>query len=202
MRLFVAVDLSDRVRRAVADASVALHDRLGRDAHELAWARPENLHLTIRFLGEVPDAEAESIRTALVDPVPAPPFVASLGRPGVFPAHGPVRVVWVGLVADGPRFERLQQQVASRLESVAISPETRPFHAHLTLARVRRPQGRVASGLRPAVAALAVEPASWLVDHVTLYRSRLKPGGSEYQPLLRTPLAGSPLESGAAARPD
>jgi len=193
MRLFIAVDVSDGIRAR----AVALRREVGardpRLEHLLRWVAAEHLHLTLRFLGELSTEAAGLVQTALGPPLAAAPFAWRLVGVGWLP--GPTRPrVLVGRIGDGvDALLALQAEVEARVRRAAVvAGETRPFLAHLTLARVR--EGRTSEVVRArdalsGLAALDDVPAA-RVDSITLYESRLSPRGPTYAPLARVPLAG------------
>src|SRR5215208_5796917 len=101
MRLFVAVEIDDEARRVAAAAADALRATI-RSAFTARWVAPENMHLTVRFIGHVDDVRAPSIVDALCRPLEIPSFDLELGGFGAFPASGPPRVLWMGLVHGLP----------------------------------------------------------------------------------------------------
>ncbi len=152
------------------------------------WVRPEGIHLTLRFLGEV-DAETDTRcravwRERIAGHVP---FRFRLERLGGFPPRGRPRVLWVGIGAVRP--EGALQALAGSLESAArllgFPAESRPFRAHLTLARVRRAgEARMPEDLQIEV------DQDVAADHVALYRSELHSAGARYTALERYALEG------------
>lgn len=183
MRLFAAVPLPAALRDEAGRwvAALAADPTTGR---RVRWSRPEGLHLTLHFFGEVPDAERGRVSAALAAAVAAAPgaFDLSFEGLGAFPSPARARVVWVGAAGEGvARLVRLQAAVAAEVARAGFPVESRPFHAHLTLGRVA---GAPPPGLRRAIEAAARRPLGRLtVEAVTLYRSEPSPGGSRYTPL-------------------
>jgi len=176
VRLFLAIDLPAELREELA----GLQARLRAGCAGWRWVRPQGIHLTLRFLGEVEPARDAACRAAWREAVaPLPPFRAELGGIGSFPPRGRPRVLWVGVVEPGPG--GLLQELARRLERAArdcgFEPERRPFSPHLTLARAARGGG-------PAPPP-AVERASGriAVERVQLFLSELHPAGARYTAL-------------------
>lgn len=184
LRLFLALDLPEVHRQEVAERAGRLRSRLP----AARWVRPEGLHLTLAFLGAV-DADRVPELTAAVAPVfaAAAPFAVTVGGGGTFPPARPARVAWVGLHA-GPELTALQRNVAAAaLGTLGREPEARPFHAHVTVARPRRPWNRRASeDFARAFEGTLGEPFE--ATEGVLYRSELGPGGSRYTALERYPL--------------
>jgi 2'-5' RNA ligase len=183
MRLFTAIDLTDDARAAV----VAQQERLRRTLKgpSVKWARPEGLHLTLVFIGEV--AEPGAVIDAMGAELPAWPFRLGLGGLGMFPARGAPRVLWLGAIEGASETVHLHRLVRQRLAPCGLQQTSEAFRPHLTLARWR--EGRSAD--RRAVAGVDAPSVAILpVTSVTLYQSRLLPGGSVYTPLARAQLAG------------
>ena len=177
MRLFVALNLPDRVRRALWDAAAPVRDlRL-----PVRWVSPEGIHLTVKFLGEVAGEQEPELRAALTR-------AASGGRAvpvavhgfGAFPDYTRPRVIWAGLDPD-PALELLQHRVEQEFAPLGFPTEGRPFHPHLTLgraAREARPQDF--RGLARALEALRYDETV-LVASVDLMQSVSQGGGMVYQ---------------------
>jgi RNA 2',3'-cyclic 3'-phosphodiesterase len=187
MRLFIAIDLDDVVREAIAAEQKRLTAAIG-GRGALRIVRPEQMHLTLVFLGHVDDARVPEIMTAVAEPIGEAPFDLGFAGVGVFPPRGRPNVLWLG-VADGAReVSVVQHEMASRVERLGIELEQRPFHPHLTLARWR--ESRPADRTRVFDAATTRAIARIHVDHVTLYQSRLSPAGSTYSVVARATLSG------------
>jgi 2'-5' RNA ligase len=190
MRLFVAVDLDDVVRREVAATIEALRARCARrpDAPQIRWVSPERLHLTVLFVGYVPAETARQIAARLTAPFEAPAFDIALGGLGTFPATGGPRVVWLGISEGAAALQAVAREVIARLADVEFRREERPFSPHLTLARFKE-RGH-ASDREVLLAERVQAVGRWRIDHVTLYQSRLSPKGATYVPVTVAPLAG------------
>lgn len=187
LRLFVAIDLPEGVREALArlQSDLRRHDLLG-----LRWVRPEGIHLTLKFLGETPAERVPEIEEAVADAVRgAAPFRLVLGSPGSFGGRRGPRVLWLDLSGDVERLKELQSDVERELTEAGFRPEEREFSPHLTLARVRQPPAP-GLGERVSTALAAVPPpqAEFEVNEVALIRSTLQPGGAVYERLSTFPL--------------
>jgi len=189
LRSFVAVLLPDRVRAGLAAVSAELRGQ----TRGLAWVPPDNLHLTLRFLGEIGPVALERVREAVTAAAAAvPPFTVSLGGLGGFPVGRAPRVLWASVVAGGERIEALVGELEAALVARGIPGEGRAFHPHVTLARARDPRGA-----RELVRVLGAGPAfgEVRVEALHLMRSELGPRGSRYSALTAAPLGG-PLGPG------
>jgi 2'-5' RNA ligase len=190
VRSFIAIELPDELKRELS----ALIDRLRADSPDVArWIDPAGIHLTLKFLGDVPAGRLDSLTAALTKAVAGfGPFRLEVGDLGVFPESRRVRVVWVAVSGETGRLQKLQQAVEGAMEGLGFPVESRAFRPHLTLARVRdraRPEEREAIG--QLVAASPFRVATPLeVSTVHLMRSRLAPGGVVYSRSGSVPLTG------------
>ncbi|MDA0182168.1 RNA 2',3'-cyclic phosphodiesterase [Solirubrobacter phytolaccae] len=172
MRLFVALDLPEDVRDALTAAGQAADPEVWRPV------KPESLHITLAFLGERPEEDVEAIAPVVLAESVAPRL--ELGDVLLLPPRR-ARVLTVEI--HGPLGD-LQARVSAGLEAAGVyTPETRPFRAHVTIARLR-PRVRP-----PREAPLALAPIAFAGPSVTLYVSRLHQHGATYQPLVKAPLA-------------
>jgi 2'-5' RNA ligase len=191
MRLFIAIELDDTARDAIASMQTRLKAALGDERSPLKWIRPEHMHLTLVFLGELDDGVARSMAEAIERPVQTDRFAIVFGGLGTFPSAGAPRVLWLGVTAGAREVASVQREVAARVTRLGIALERRPFHPHLTLARWRtsRPSDR-----RQVVSAdWAHEVARIEVHQVSLIHSRLSPDGPTYAALSQGSLSGGRL---------
>ena len=188
MRLFVAVELGEHVHREAATLVAELRRRVDRRSAnaKLTWVTPERMHLTLRFLGEVPDEKAGDVLAALRDPMPMAPFDVAWQGLGAFPPKGPPRVLWVGAGDGRPGLIELEHAVSARLEPLGFERESRPYSPHLTLARVREAGGLRTSALFEGIAESGIGTTT--VDAITLFQSKLSPKGPTYVVMQRTAL--------------
>lgn len=191
MRLFVAVDLDEPRRVAAARVATDLAERLNALGlgRAIKWVDPWNLHLTIRFIGDVDDVLGASIQETLRQPLRTPAFDLALGEAGVFPPGGSPRVLWLGVVQGASALADLHAEVEGRLQALGQSPEPRGFSAHLTVARFKALDRARGESARAAIRNARVEAGPCRIESLTLYQSRLAPTGPTYTPLLRSPLA-------------
>lgn len=182
--MFVAIELAS-VSRQVEEIQALLRAV----ATDVNWVRPENFHLTLKFLGATPSERIESIQQALSRAVSGrEPFEVELSRVGAFPSPSRVRVVWVGLAPEGPLVQ-LAGRLEDELEGLGVAREERPFAAHVTLGRRRTP--RRDEALQKKLGELAVASgARSRIAEVVLMQSQLRPGGPVYTPVARFPFKG------------
>lgn len=190
MRLFVAIDISESTRAQLREVRHALERRLaaaGR-APRVTWVADDAAHVTVRFIGEVPDATADRVRAALRTPFAQAPYDLVFSGTGAFPNSRRPRVVWIGALHGHEQSAELAAAVNQRLNPVVGQGEARPFRAHLTVARVKESvpfEWDVA--LRNVKGGRTVSR----IDHVTLYQSKTSPKGPTYTALCVTPLEES-----------
>jgi len=177
VRLFVALNLPDKVRRALWAAAAPVRE-LGL---AVRWVRPEGIHVTLKFLGDVVEGREPELRAALgraVAGAPALPLV--VGGFGAFPGLDRPRVIWAGLGPE-PALQGLQRRVDEQFMPLGFPREDRPFRPHLTLGRAARDaRPERCDGLEEALRGLRHEEAT-VVDAVDLMQSVLQPGGAVYQ---------------------
>ena len=188
LRLFVAVELGDGVRKALAD----LQDNLRRRGLErLRWVRGEGIHLTLKFLGDTPEEMVPRIGEALSGAVTGSRrHRLSLGRIGTFGGRRP-RVLWVDLTGDIEEVVSLQNAMETELSQLGFKREKRKFSPHLTLARVRpETSAEMAEPIRTAIESARAPDTEVLVREVALIRSTLGPSGAVYNRLTSAELPG------------
>jgi 2'-5' RNA ligase len=186
MRCFVAIELGDAARRAVEKLLAQLHARRG-----VRWCTPEQLHVTLKFLGEVPDARLPAVVQALRGAAAGcAPFALELRGLGCFPSPARPRVFWAG-INDPAGGCAGWVRAADPLLAAAVgtAPESRPYTPHVTLGRVRDDAGPETRAALEGVAAPAGCP--WNVREVVLFESVLSPRGARYTAAARVELGGS-----------
>jgi 2'-5' RNA ligase len=202
LRLFIAVELPPAWTEALAATQRALR-RYGLE--RLRWVRPEGIHLTLKFLGNVDEARVSALTRTLEETAAEhAPFALRLSRLGAFGPPARRRVVWAGVAGDLDALTRLRQTVERRAAALGFPAERRPFSPHLTLARVPeelpQPVGASIDAALTAVAAPAAPPLQ--VKEIALMHSRLLPGGAQYTRLAAAVLAKSPPDRGSTAGAD
>ena len=184
MRLFTAIELTDEARARIAAVQTGVASGSGRASRSLRLVRAEHLHLTLVFIGEVPEVRAAPIIEAMSANIAQAPFRIVFGGVGIFPPDGAPRVLWIGML-DGARAAiDLQARVAGRLRDAGVAVEQKPYQPHLTLARWRdaRPRDRLAPAAWPG------EMAAVDVSAVALLQSRLSSAGPSYTRLAQARL--------------
>jgi 2'-5' RNA ligase len=177
LRAFIAVDPSEEVVRRLAETIRSLE----RKTMGFRWVRPEAIHLTLRFLGEIEEALIDEIDVRLGQLATGhEPISLSAAGLGFFPGPEKPRVVWAGLEGQTDRLAGLQKDVHERMKDLSVhKEEDRGFTPHLTLARI--PHFRGASGISTILqAAREARFGEFVVDRLLLYKSRLTPEGASY----------------------
>jgi 2'-5' RNA ligase len=189
VRLFVAVDVGAEVQRTASQMIESLKRRTEQSAPlaRVTWVKPEQLHLTVRFIGQVETALAQNIHTAFLRPLRTPSFDLTIAGTGTFPPGRQPRVIWAGITTGIDNLRLVEQEVSARLNTLAPATDERDYHPHLTLGRVKNP-----AGLRSAALLEGHESAVFgvvRVAAVTLCESRLSSSGPTYIALGRANLA-------------
>jgi 2'-5' RNA ligase len=182
MRLFVAVEVGNEAVQFAADVRAAL-DRLdpGLCRRGLKWVDGSNLHLTLRFIGEVDDRVGGEVEAALRAPLAMSPFRLELGSPAWLPGPDRPRVLMLPVSAEGiTRLSALKRAIDQRLPRDVPAEEPRPFRPHLTLARVRDDWRDRARRGADAWAHLATSVPGGIVSRAVLFRSNLRSQGPRY----------------------
>ncbi|MEJ2638238.1 MAG: RNA 2',3'-cyclic phosphodiesterase [Desulfosarcinaceae bacterium] len=184
IRVFIAVELPDAARRALTD----LQARLKRERLAVRWVRPAGIHLTLKFLGDVPaeqvDAIGQATATAIREHRPLRLGIQGLG---VFPGVRKARVIWAGLTGETAALLDLKEAVETAMETVGFPRDRRRFKAHLTLGRFKKtpPAPELVALLERCA---VYDPCDLPLSRVVVYRSELRPQGARYTPLFTVSL--------------
>lgn len=192
MRLFVGIDVGDEVRAEVSRVSAALRAAIERAAAppRVVWVAPGALHVTLRFLGEVADADLASVCRVIEPPVALDPFHIEWRGLGAFPGPRQPRALWMGLVDGAASLGRVEAEVSRRLGGVATpTGDLAALRPHVTIARVKTAGAGV--DWPALLGEIDVRGARTRVGHLTLYRSQLSPRGPHYTVVMKTPLVGA-----------
>ncbi len=180
MRAFIAIDLPEAIQNALAQKQAAFRAC----CPDAQWTRPEGIHLTLKFLGQVSDEQVRDVTTALAALGPFERFAVEVRGFGFFPDARRARVLWAGLEAP-PDLAQLAKRVEDSMENVGFPTEARPFTPHLTLARFKLPRPQ------PALQAFIEKERETLgrleVSELFLFESKLSPRGAEYRKVARFP---------------
>ncbi len=184
VRAFLAIELPDALRPGLA----LVQGELNKSRAEVRWVPPGNIHLTLKFFGNVPEDEIDSLALAAREAAAAEePFQLRVTVAGAFPSPKAPRVVWLGLEGDLLPLTHLYSRLEKAFATLGYLPEGRAFNPHLTLGRVKSPVNRA----RLAEMLAKLPPVDWppfTVKELILFQSVLSPQGSKYTPLKVIPL--------------
>lgn len=182
MRLFFCLELPPPVRAELTRIAAGLRPRV----RGAKWVEEENLHVTVRFLGETgEDLLPELARLGEAVAREVAPFEILLDRLGAFPSPSRARVLWAGTGGDAGPFVALASRVEEGVQDLGFPPERKLAHPHVTLARLRIPQD-----LASLLGGTPVAPLRASMENLTLMESELWPEGPRYTPRARWPLGG------------
>lgn len=185
IRAFIAIEIP----KVLLDAFTVMRRTLRRSDDGIKWVRPDRIHLTLKFLGDISPQQQSDVEAGLLaalDGIPA--FALQSGNTGAFPSLKRARVYWVGLGSEGQeQLLHLHQEIDAALTTRGFPREARRFSPHLTIGRVRNNRGSsdAASAIRDYhFPALAIP-----VNHIQLIKSELTPQGPVYTTLRSFPLS-------------
>ncbi|MFN2512339.1 MAG: RNA 2',3'-cyclic phosphodiesterase [Pyrinomonadaceae bacterium] len=151
---------------------------------QASWSREESVHITLKFLGDIQTSRLSDLSTAAARAVALlSPFQITLQETGVFPKHGTPRVLWIGVKDESGRLAQLHSGLEEACAKQGFAREERPFHPHLTIARLRKPQ--CARALAAAHKGMPFEPADVAVEELLVIRSEPGAAGSRYTVISR-----------------
>ena len=189
MRVFVAIDVGDAVRREVTRVITTLSGKLeaAKTPPKVAWVKPAALHVTIKFIGEVEQPEVERLQALIAPPIEMAPFELTWRGIGTFPSPKHPRALWLGVINGAAPLADLEAEVSRRLAGAqAVELDERAFLPHLTLGRVKMSGEGV--DWPKVLKSAEVKHVTSVVDRVTLYRSQLSQHGPNYTGLVSAPL--------------
>ena len=179
IRCFVAIEIPE----AIQDQLAQIQEMLRKQIQKASWVKPGNIHLTLKFLGDVDAENLESIGQAIEGvTIHHSPFSLRIGGVGAFPSLGRPSVLWAGIKVGGERVSALAQDINQALSPCGFSPDNKKFNPHLTIARLN---GRM--DLRPYANQYRqyddIDGADLTVHEISLIRSQLHPKGSIHSTL-------------------
>jgi len=187
IRAFIAIEIPEETKKGLKRLLETLKTLCPIKA--ISWSKPETMHVTIKFLGDIEDADIEKISRTLQEAAKhATEFDITAKGIGAFPSPKSPRVVWVGIDGSGA-LKSLHAAIDKGLAQLAIPKNDKPFSPHLTLCRVR--EKAAGKGIREAIEKPDVKfEAAWKVTEITLFKSALKPDGALHTPLSTVKLGG------------
>ena len=179
MRVFIAVNIDDKIRGAVGDLQEQLQKKTRAGKSELKWVSPELMHLTLKFLGDVDETQIVAVCNAVKEAAAAcEPFDISIESLGYFGGRV-AKVLWVGTGQGTGAIDKLQKKIARQLDQLGWPPEARKFFGHLTLCRIKgKNAGLELAGVSEDYKDFRAGVVS--VDSVSVYQSQLTPKGPVY----------------------
>ncbi len=186
-RIFIAIELPTEVRDRIT-AHVKCLRELAPEA-QASWTRSENIHLTLKFLGEAPQTKIEKLSEATSRSVDEfQPFNIGVAGTGAFPPRSVPKVLWLGISDLEGSLARLHTRLEEECKSLGFKKEKRGFHPHLTVARLRKPSD--ARQLAAAHSEVQFDPIEFEVSEVLVIRSELSSAGSRYTTISKHQLGG------------
>jgi 2'-5' RNA ligase len=186
-RIFYAIELPEALKSRIGEHFKRLRESFPQT--RASWEKPEKIHVTLKFIGEVEISRVEELsRAAGRAAATVEPFELTISEPGAFPPHGQPRVLWLGVEDASGQLSKLQRSLEDEAARAGFQREQRPFKPHLTVARLRSPQG--ARELAAAHLEAGFESQTFNVSELVLMRSELGRGGSSYKAVSRKPLSG------------
>ncbi|MFH0763824.1 MAG: RNA 2',3'-cyclic phosphodiesterase [Candidatus Omnitrophota bacterium] len=186
MRTFIAIELSDEIKDTLAQ----IQSHLKYAGADVKWVEKDNIHLTLKFLGEIDEKKCEKVKAVLDEIAKSvKPFEISIKDIGAFPKMEFPRVIWVGLDKGAKESTELAAKVDESLSKLGFDRGTRPFAAHLTVGRVRSPKNKEA--LKEKIMGCGERvTGNEEISSVILFQSTLTPAGSIYTKLYEAKFAG------------
>ena len=187
IRAFIAIPMPPRVRQR----AVSIRERFSHCGAVISWVHEENVHLTIRFLGNVPEEKIESVQEGIRRAVAGTgPFRMEVEEIGVFPNIKYPRILWMGVREPTQTLIALENRISSEMEVLGFPREEKVFSPHITLGRIKSLQGknRFIQALHSPLQTLEGEKMT--VEEVVLFRSELKRSGAMHTVLASIPLEG------------
>ncbi|MCX5668276.1 MAG: RNA 2',3'-cyclic phosphodiesterase [Candidatus Omnitrophica bacterium] len=189
MRTFIAIELSAEIKDSLAQ----IQSHLKYSGADVKWVEKDNIHLTLKFLGEISEEKLQQVIAALeIITRVIKPFEISIKDIGAFPNINYPRVIWVGLDKGTDESKSLAEKIVEELLKIGFQKEPRPFAPHLTIGRVRSPKNKEA--LKEKLQNYQLSAINYqLVSPIILFQSTLTPKGPTYTKLHETSLNGSNL---------
>jgi RNA 2',3'-cyclic 3'-phosphodiesterase len=187
VRLFLALELSGQQKHLLHN----LQGKLKINLSGVRWVRPENMHLTVKYLGDIIEDLVETIKLEISEAVSSiEPFSIKYGECGVFPSPQKARVIWVGLKEGNGETLNLHEKVENTVVKLGLAPERRVYTPHLTLGRVRYQLSP------PVVESIVAENTLFetdyaIVDGLVLFQSHLTKQGATYIPIYKANFKGN-----------
>ena len=183
-RAFIAIELPEEITAFIHKIQEGVRSY----GFKVRWVRPENIHLTLKFLGDINNEDIKKAGDAIISAASENASM-SLGAKGIgfFPGVKRSRVIWTGIAGQTKELTDLQKTLEGKLDTVGFPKEKRPFKGHLTIARIKRKID--ARRLVDAMKEFGrFESKTFIADEVVLFKSELKPSGAVYSKLINAAL--------------
>jgi len=178
MRAFIAIELPAEIKDSIS----RIQEKLKAEPFKINWVKPQNLHLTLKFLGDTSPEQLNRIKQIISGITKIPGFRIKLNTLGVFPDMAATRIIWIGDNQPPLELKQLAEQLEIKLEISGIARQERPFNAHITIGRIK--SRLLLSDLQNVIDKIKrdKEGRNWEFDcdKVTLFESTLGPGGPAY----------------------
>jgi 2'-5' RNA ligase len=180
MRCFISIEIPSEIKSAL----IELQNDLRIAEADVAWTNPDNVHLTLKFLGEIDKKLISEVEKVCLETIAdMRPFKLSINGTGVFPNTRHPRVLWVGLGGEIESLERLQEQLDERLAGIGFDNEEKDFQPHLTVGRIR--SNKNLRELLTRSDSYTLPAFSFVVQEIVLMKSDLLPSGACYTELAK-----------------
>lgn len=181
-RIFTAIDISEEARAKAADYIKILREEFSQV--RVGWERPEKLHLTMKFLGDVDDEQLANLTAAVQATAKQfTDFKLQITETGVFPSKRNARILWLGVRDEEGNLKKLNEILENECEKKGFTREKRNFKAHLTIARLREPHKSIK--LADFHARNEFLSNEFTVPEIIIFQSQLSASGSQYTPVFR-----------------
>jgi len=190
MRAFIAIELPDKIKNSLK----SLQEQLKKAEADVKWVTPENIHLTLKFLGEVDDEKLKRISMAIEEAAcENNSYKIGIHSLGAFPKMDYLRVLWVGAEEGDAETRKIAQNLEEKITKIGIPKEARPFSSHITIGRIRSTlnRERLVRELKTLQENFGKENLEFCASEITLFKSTLTPKGPLYEVLKKASLKTS-----------
>ncbi|MEW6101064.1 MAG: RNA 2',3'-cyclic phosphodiesterase [Candidatus Omnitrophota bacterium] len=187
MRAFIAIDLPKETKAALA----GIVGQLKKTGADVKWVNPDNIHLTLKFLGEMEEKKIKEAVTAVKEVAENKnAFILRVSSLGAFPNINSPRVIWLGIDSGDAETKVIAQELEEKIEKIGVPKEERPFSSHITIGRLRSPKNRenLVQELKRLGEEIQGDEKEFYADKITLFKSTLTPKGPIYEPVMEASL--------------
>ena len=180
MRAFIAISLPEEIKKFLAH----VQDELKATGADVKWVKPKNIHLTLKFLGEIDEEKLKAVNEILKETAETQKqYTITVGQAGAFPNINSPRVIWMGIEKGTDTLKQTAQVLDEKLQKIGFPKEEKPFSAHITLGRVRSARNRtkLTETLKKLSEAQLQHTSEFPVTAITFFKSTLTPSGPIYE---------------------